>query len=83
MLGKIIPAVTLAAGAAAAAGAAVMKKKNICPICEVKKAMKRADGLVELEYFSQQNRRKPDFGNRRGYAKIRTFGSGVQLCQFR
>lgn len=43
MLGKIIPAaVTLAAGAAAA-GAAVMKKKNICPVCEVKKAMKRAD----------------------------------------
>ena len=43
MLGKMIPAaVTLAVGAAAA-GAAVIKKKNICPVCEVKKAMKRAD----------------------------------------
>lgn len=43
MIGKMIPAaVTLAVGAAAA-GAAVIKKKNICPVCEVKKAMKRAD----------------------------------------
>lgn len=41
MLEKIIPAaVTLAAGVAAA-GVAVLKKKNICPICELKKAAAR------------------------------------------
>lgn len=37
MLGKFIPAaITLAAGAAAV-GAATLKKKNICPVCEIKK----------------------------------------------
>lgn len=39
MFGKIVPAIfTLTAGAAAV-GVAAMKKKNICPICEVKKAI--------------------------------------------
>lgn len=43
MLEKIIPAAATLAAGAAAAGVAVMKKKNICPICEVKKAAAKAD----------------------------------------
>lgn len=49
MIGKIIPAaLTLAAGAAAA-GVAVLKKKNICPICEVKKAVARTDVHIKAK----------------------------------
>ncbi len=43
MLEKIIPAAATLAAGAAAAGIAVMKKKNICPACEVKKAVARTD----------------------------------------
>lgn len=49
MIGKIIPAaLTLAAGAAAT-GVAVLKKKNICPICEVKKAVARTDVHIKAK----------------------------------
>ena len=43
MVGKILSAAAALAAGAAATGVAVMKKKNICPICEVKKAVKRSD----------------------------------------
>lgn len=43
MVGKILSAAAALAAGAAATGVAVMKKKNICPVCEVKKAMRRAD----------------------------------------
>lgn len=41
MLEKIIPAAVALTAGAAAAGVAVLKKKNICPVCEVKKAVAR------------------------------------------
>lgn len=41
MSGKIIPAALTLAASAAAAGAAVLKKKQICPMCEVKKVAAR------------------------------------------
>ncbi len=49
MIGKIIPAaLTLAAGTAAT-GVAVLKKKNICPICEAKKAIARTDVHIKAK----------------------------------
>ncbi len=43
MLKKIISATATIAAGAAAAGIAVMKKNDICPICEVKKAAAKAN----------------------------------------
>ena len=43
MNGKILSAAVLAAGAAVTAAAATLKKKDICPVCEVKKAAARAN----------------------------------------
>lgn len=42
MFGKIIPAAAALAAGAAAVGAATLKKKNICPICEIKKLAAKA-----------------------------------------
>ncbi len=43
MLDKIIPLAVLGAAGAAAAVGATLKKKNICPRCEIKKALSKAD----------------------------------------